>query len=189
MSSKTSKNGCLIIIAGFLIIFFYLKSKAKRLDEINFSLAIPSNIRVDEVIALDYLPELGLPGDNSCGGAVFKLSERTVKDIEDKGLSFFSDKKSKGSLSQHPFHGGRNYNSWKKTPWEAMPALAKYDRSLDRPSSSLGCLGEIDHQIIEKIKSSIKEKGSYYTQEKDSVKVYDLIVIPELEVVVYSFEE
>jgi hypothetical protein len=52
MSSKTTKNGCLIVIAGFLISCLFLKLRIKQLDKENFKLAIPRNIEVEDTIAI-----------------------------------------------------------------------------------------------------------------------------------------
>jgi hypothetical protein len=133
---------------------------------------IPEKIYTLGVVTNDI--SISLPG-GSCGGLAMKLSELTLKDIEEKGLSYFDN-----AIPEPETFGKKTYH-WR--PWQEAPIIPEDSDFAHIPH---GCVKNFDHYLKWygfKINRDTKGYYTYVTHRGYS----NLWVFPEWGIIVYSY--
>ena len=130
----------------------------------SYESGVPQALQINDLI---FYSEEGLR--ESCGVAVFELSRITVSRINSQGIAFF--KNATFGRGDRPYHF---YETWQPTP-----PLNSANRPLLRGSV---CLRD-PPQIWSSIEEAARTRGAFYAIGSE----YDLLVIPTLGVVVFSF--
>ena len=133
---------------------------------------LPKQIDITETVFIS---------DGFCGAAVFKLSDAALAAIKMQGLTFFETTLESRNVTENPWgvtEPSSRYGKWKETPFppergNEMPALA-----------GLSCVESRQRDIVKPIQSHSAQNGSYYTE---TISGAELLVIPKLGIVVYSF--
>lgn len=152
------------ILALLLFTVFMLRTCEHQQIEM-YEDALPAKLELKELIYHDEQSDLR----EGCGEAIFLLSETTIKKIKSEGLLFFND----ATVGRD----GDSYHAYAK--WRTTPGSDEGNNNrLLRGSSCI----EHPPAIWSKIEQAIQAKGSYFTTGSEQ----DLIVIPELGIVVFS---
>jgi hypothetical protein len=138
---------------------------------------IPSPIKTSAPFIIDGQTHLLRGG---CGVASFWLSDSTLNEIKQKGLSFFDNatkasrlKWAKGETHKEELF----YNKWQPTP---MPK----DTFSDGWWPAFECTNALSNDWKKRIYKAAQSPGSYYTYEKS-----DLLVLPELKIVILIYNK
>jgi len=115
-----------------------------------------------------------------CGVAIFELSENTLNQIKEQGLSFFEGATRARSYNpdKDRYNGLKSYEEWRETPmlFENSPNHKFW--------IGLSCASNLDESLREAILSAISVQGSYYTGHYEA----GLVVIPKMRLVILSYE-
>jgi hypothetical protein len=115
-----------------------------------------------------------------CGAKVFKISNNTLKQINQQGLSFFKDAtrtREYDSDGEH-YYSNYHYEAWQETPLQESTKNRYFWGGFDC-AKDMG----LDKELSEKIAVAANNKGSYYTGHYEG----QLLVIPSLGIVVYAY--
>jgi hypothetical protein len=136
---------------------------------------IPSPIKTSAPFIIDGQAYLFRGG---CGVASFWLSDSTLNEIKQKGLSFFANATkasrltwAKGETHKEDFF----YDKWQPTP---MPT----DTFSDGWWPAFECTKALSDEWKKRIVKAAQSPGSYYTYKKG-----DLLVLPELKIVILIY--
>ncbi len=151
----------------------------------HYSKAIPSVIEVSSLL---------LSGENTslwvllvpmrsdhCGGAIFSLSRRTAREIQETGVEYFKQATyGRGSFGKHRTYKV-SYGAWRETPvptswvkegsWPGIYCIRRRSRYRSPEAEVL---------------SAAKKPGSYYSRSERGERI---IVIPELRLVSYTSDD
>ena len=112
----------------------------------------------------------------SCGGALFRLSQTTLDAIADQGLAFFDNARQGRGYKQGR---DRNWSYYHYQPWQETPAAP--DWTSEGMWIGLHCL-QLGDLAIE-IRDAARMPGSYYTTKSEA----ELLVVPALGLAVFTF--
>jgi len=166
MSAAVRTGGAiLLVIAGLVLVV----GMAYKLFQWQWYLgALPVQIEVDGVVSI--ADSGGIR--EGCGAAVFALSRGTLDRLQDHGIAALADA-----------HQGRERNgaynafgAWRETPSTGQ------EKDVDLRLSGMDC-GGLDEALQQRIFAAVAQPGSYYATAAES----GLIVIPSLQIVVFSF--
>ncbi len=133
---------------------------------------IPDKIKTERVITSDF--EYALPG-GMCVGLSFKLSKKTIEQINQEGLSFFEDLTPSEQVTS-----GSKIDYWK--PWQQTPALKNDQKHISLP---IGCLENFEIFLKSNDDNIFSDTQKYYTYNKHRGQSI-LWIYPELQIIVYS---
>jgi len=144
------------------------------------STVLPSTIETSGAKIIDSFPSqleqivLGplLFRGESCGAAIFNLSDKTLADIERSGLAYLQ-------TSRQPPGGDTSYEY---ANWQETPIPKEWINKDSVLWSGLGCVN-LDRSFVLKLYDAADSPGSYFTTNR----VATLVVIPRLKVAVYSW--
>lgn len=102
-----------------------------------------------------------------CGFAVFRLSEDTLARIRQQGPAYFA--------AAELGRDGKPYHQYQ--PWRATPATEH-----DHLFRSQGCAGE-PPLLLQQAQRAASQQGTFFTTGHEQ----DLVVVPALEVLIYSY--
>jgi hypothetical protein len=114
-----------------------------------------------------------------CGIIVFKLSEHTLDQINQKKLKFFNGltKARDYYLNDNKYNHHYSYQEWKETPVEESSKNKHF-------WSGFSCAKRrLDKNLSKNILLEANSKGSYYTGHSEG----QLLVIPRIGIIVLSF--
>jgi hypothetical protein len=90
-------------------------------------------------------------GFKPCGAALFRLSDKTVKQINEQGLAFFKDV----NVARHPIYDASNrFKEWKKTPYTQIEFS-------NGPFIGGGCMKNWGEQMNRKLYEAAKSDSNY----------------------------
>ena len=169
-----------LLVSG-LVVCFAIQGW-RYLEYVHYRNAIPSAIGVSSLVIsgsnISLLEALILPlPPDDCGGAIFSMSHRTARAIQESGIEYFNQvAHGRGRDGGRPTH---KYGDWKETP-------VPYSWVSEGSWPGLFCIrgryryGYPEAQVL----SAAKKPGSYYTS---STRGGQIIVIPDLKLVSYTF--
>ena len=129
--------------------------------------AIPEKIEIESVIFHDGISDFR----EGCGMAIFKISKKSISDMQKGGLAYFEN----ATIGRN----GDDYNAYKK--WKRTLFI---DRDNDRIFRGVHCVKESDLPLVwRQIEKEAIGNGSFFTTGSEQ----DLLVIPNLGVIVFSF--
>lgn len=133
---------------------------------------IPEDIETGDVVTIG-----GQSGfREGCGAAVFNLSPRAIEKIKADGIATLTNARQARSHTDS-YH---SYSNWKQTPHIVTgDGLTLADRWLN----GLGC-AELPMRQSRDIQQALDSSGSFYATTSEA----GLIVIPELGIVIFSYE-
>lgn len=154
------------LIAGGLLLVVYL---AYKLFQWQWYLgALPVQIEVDGVVSISDSGGIR----EGCGAAVFALSRGTLDRLQDRGMAALTDARQGRERS-----GAYNaFGAWRET------SSTGQEKDVDLHLSGMDC-GGLDEALQQRIFAAMAQPGAYYTTASES----SLIVIPSLQIVVFSF--
>ncbi|WP_298211687.1 hypothetical protein [Acidovorax sp.] len=126
--------------------------------------AIPPQFELTEVVHHDEVSGFR----EGCGFAVFRLSEENLARIRSRGLAYFE--------TAHLGRDGDPYHQYQ--PWKATPT-AEHDH-LFRGQDCAGSPPELLNQA----QRAISKEGAFFTTGHEQ----DLVVVPALGVLIYSYD-
>ncbi|MDO9177397.1 MAG: hypothetical protein Q7U16_03560 [Agitococcus sp.] len=151
----------LILIISFVIAWDYFQVNI-------YKNAIPEKIEIESVIFHDGISDFR----EGCGMAIFKISKKSISDMQKSGLKYFEN----ATLGRD----GDNYHAYKK--WKSTLFIDSSDN--ERIFRGVHCVKESDMPLIwREIEKEAIGNGSFFTTGSEQ----DLLVIPNLGVVVFSF--
>lgn len=134
---------------------------------------IPEKIVTTSVFTDDYSPSFGGGGD--CGSIAFKLSEKTLSDIKERGLSYFEDAAPQGETD---YRGTKD--RWRE--WKKMPVEASDSGYVDIPN---GCAANFESFVNKNDLRKARPDGYYtYVTHRGYTS---LQVFPDWGIIVYNF--
>ncbi len=106
---------------------------------------LPAKLEVESTLYANRNEEV------TCGAALFRLSDKTIQQINEQGLAFF-----KGvNVARHPIFTGTNrFKEWKKTPFSQ-------EEVLNGPFIGGGCMQSWDKHINKTLYEAAKSDGNY----------------------------
>ena len=129
--------------------------------------AIPEKIEIESVIFHDGISDFR----EGCGMAIFKISKKSISDMQKGGLAYFEN----ATIGRN----GDDYNSYKK--WKRTLFIDSHN---DRIFRGVHCVKESDLPLVwRQIEKEAIGNGSFFTTGSEQ----DLLVIPNLGVIVFSF--
>ena len=162
--SEAWSNSLIFAICAAVSVIAPMKA-CEHMNVRRYEAALPPALDVTDLI---YYSEEG-PNEN-CGAAIFKLSPTTVAQIKGQGLAYF-DKANWGRGIQ----SDQMYRAWRSTP--------KIDSSEERALRGFGCLSR-PPEVWSSILQATQNQGAFFALGSG----YDLLVLPELRLVVLSFD-
>ncbi len=156
----------IVLIALGLVLVVYM---AYKLFQWQWYLgALPAQIEVDGVVSI---AESGGIREG-CGAAVFALSRGTLDRLQDRGMAALTD--ARQGRERSGTHSA--FGAWHET------ASTGREGEADLRLSGMDC-GGLDEALQQRIFAAVAQPGSYFTSASES----SLIVIPSLQIVVFSF--
>jgi hypothetical protein len=143
---------------------------------------IPSKIETDGRYYIDTkdfeLTDL-LRGE-SCGIAVFELSEETIEQIKSQGLAFFAD--AREGVGERWLGGKDAISEYKE--WKQTPVPEKFLSDGLGPAFGSSCSKEPSKGWYLKILNALKQPESFYTHNQ---RGSGLLVIPQMKIIIFTF--
>ncbi len=163
----------IIVFSCLAIIVFMIAAELRGAREEYVSEVrdiIPEIIQTEKVLVNDF--DFALPG-GWCHGLVLKVSEKTLSDINDKGLLFFKNHVPEKTM----YETGNNY--WKE--WLGFPSTSKYEGT-ETPN---GCLNGFE-KFKRKKGYAIRRDTKKYVTYLEHRGYSNISVYPEWGIVVYA---
>ena len=115
-----------------------------------------------------------------CGVAIFELSESTLNQIKEQGLSFFEGATRARSYDpdKDRYNGLKSYEECRET------SMLEEDSPYHKFWIGLSCASNLDESLHKAIFSAVSTQGSYYTGNYEA----GLVVIPKMRLVILSYE-
>lgn len=158
-------RGVLLITSGLMLVVYL----ACKLFQWQWYLgALPVQIEVDGVVSI--ADSGGIR--EGCGAAVFALSRGTLDRLQDEGIAALADAR-QGRERTGAYTA---FGAWRETPSTGREGEA------DLHLSGMDC-GGLDEALQQRVFGALAQPGSYYASASES----SLIVIPSLQIVVFSF--
>ena len=186
MKNAYRKIGIFLLLCSIVPWFLI---RAERIDR--YKSAIPEKIKIDRTVLVG---EEGTPiifvlfpstvRGYSCGGAIFKLSQSTIDEIESEGLSFFEDatRSRRKKPEEKESEGKKPGYFWQETP---VPDTWTSDGAW----SGLACISRGNkNKLIRQITKASELPGSYYTGTARNSN-YTILVLPKLGLAVRTVYE
>lgn len=116
-----------------------------------------------------------------CGATIFRITPKTVKNIQQEKLLFFSEaRKARGDK--------KHYSQWYETPLVEKILAGENDKQYATYGAEilgLGCAEEkgTNKELIRSISESYEKPGNYYSISHESI----LFVSPDLKIAVFAY--
>lgn len=112
-----------------------------------------------------------------CFFGVYKLSDKTLADINRDKLKFFEDATKARAYKQYDYNMYNSYAKWQKTPIEYTDDNRSFGGGLECARRE-----GVDESLAKKIEIAASSEGSFYTGHREG----QLLVIPDLGIAVLS---
>jgi hypothetical protein len=166
------------VVAGSALFRSWVHSEARKV--------LPMSLEISEVMVAESIPSaaeqllsLDIFNRQSCGAAIFVLSDRTWTHIENNSVGYLQNAtRPRGDDSG--WARGREYAAWQMSP---LP-----EKWIDNRAEAGGlwyglpCV-TLDKSFASELRTAAKSSGSYYTYDRSA----SLVLIPRLKVAIYSW--